>query len=139
MIHELKTWPEYFQEVLEGKKLFEVRKDDRLFDVGDILELLEYDPYEKTFSGRKIFAKITYKLSGGKFGVEVGFCVLGFEIIGKYYYLKEGDTIQDGDEVEMSNTIHDGAKWVRAENFIGTAAPDPQFVSHRKYRRLVEF
>ena len=117
MIHELKTWPEFFEDVWKGEKLFEVRKDDRLFDVGDTLELLEYDPYEKTFSGRKIFATITYKLNGGKFGIEIGFCILGFKIKDKweYYYLKEGEIIQEGDEVEMSNSIHDPAKWETAK------------------------
>lgn len=139
MIHELKTWPEFFEDVWKGEKLFEVRKDDRLFDVGDTLELLEYDPYEKTFSGRKIFATITYKLNGGKFGIEVGFCILGFEIKEKceYYYLKEGEVIWEGDEVETSNSIHDPAKWESVKNTIGLKAPSPAYVSHRKYRRLI--
>jgi len=54
----------------------------------------------------------------------------------KYYYLKEGDTIQDGDEVEMSNDIHAVAKWVPA-NCIGQKAHDPNYPSHRMYRRLL--
>ena len=29
MIHELKTLPEYFEAVIKGEKLFEVRKFDR--------------------------------------------------------------------------------------------------------------
>ena len=35
--HELKILPEYFVAVRDGIKKFEVRKDDRPFEVGDIL------------------------------------------------------------------------------------------------------
>ena len=55
----------------------------------------------------------------------------------EYRYLKAGEIIEDGDEVEMSNTIHDPALWVPAANTVGQEAPDPAYVSHRKYRRLV--
>lgn len=39
MLHELKTYPKYFQETIEGNKLFEIRKNDRNFQVGDVLLL----------------------------------------------------------------------------------------------------
>ncbi len=42
--HELKILPEYFKEVLLGNKNFEIRKNDRNFQVGDYVELREYDP-----------------------------------------------------------------------------------------------
>ena len=55
-----------------------------------------------------------------------------------YYYLKKGEIVQDGDEVEMSSKYNDPAKWVKAsEHSIGTPAPDPRFMAHRVYRRLV--
>lgn len=54
----------------------------------------------------------------------------------KYYYLKKGEIIKDGDEVEISNGFHSAPKWVKT-NCIGQSAPDPQFESHRKYRRLL--
>jgi hypothetical protein len=57
----------------------------------------------------------------------------------KYYYLKKGEIIQEGDEAEMSEKYSDPAKWVKSnEHDIGTPAPDPQFMSHRKYRRLIK-
>ncbi len=43
MIHELKTWSAYFNEVFMGHKTFEVRKADRDFKVGDKLILIEGD------------------------------------------------------------------------------------------------
>lgn len=61
----------------------------------------------------------------------------GLAIRVEYRYLKAGEIIEDGDEVEMSNTIHDPATWVPAANTVGQEAPDPAYVSHRKYRRLV--
>ena len=55
-----KTWPKYFQEVLEGKKKFEVRLVD--FDVkeGDILVLEEYNSELKKYTGRAIRKKVTF-------------------------------------------------------------------------------
>lgn len=81
MIHHLKTWPEYYEAVLDGTKSFEVRKDDRDFQVGDLLVLLEYDPDEGEFTGRKLHKKISYKLGGGSFGINEDFCVLGIKDI----------------------------------------------------------
>ncbi len=62
--HELKTWPRYFSDVLSGKKTFELRKDDRGFDVGDILHLREFDP-KTGYTGRECRRIVTYILRGG--------------------------------------------------------------------------
>lgn len=53
----------------------------------------------------------------------------------EYYYLKEGDVIQEGDEVEVSSNFNDLPRWEKAK-FAGQKAPDPAYISHRKYRRL---
>jgi hypothetical protein len=59
MIHELKIWPEYFKEVFNGNKTFEIRKNDRDYKIGDWLKLMEYKP-NKGYTGNEIFRKITY-------------------------------------------------------------------------------
>lgn len=56
----------------------------------------------------------------------------------QYYYLKKGDIIQEGDEVDMSMKYNENPKWVTTKA-IGKAAPDPSYISHRRYRRKIEF
>ena len=59
-IHELKIRPEYFLPVSEGRKTFEIRRDDRGFGTGDIVVLREFDPREGEYTGRLIQKKIGY-------------------------------------------------------------------------------
>ncbi len=59
-IHELKTWPAYFDSVAEGRKTFEIRKDDRGFNPGDVLELREFIPDQNRFTGRSTWRVVTY-------------------------------------------------------------------------------
>ena len=77
--HELKCWPGPFQEVWLGLKTFEVRKDDRNYQVGDGVKLKEFVPgaWNGEYTGREIWnLRITSKLVGGQFGIEPGYCVL---------------------------------------------------------------
>lgn len=53
MKHELKTWPQYFAAIVAGRKNFEVRKDDRGFEVGDELVLQEWCPLMGNYTGRE--------------------------------------------------------------------------------------
>lgn len=76
MTHELKTWPEYFQAVYDGLKPFELRKDDRPYNVGDVLRLREYEPMTDTYTGRVIDVEVTYCLRGFA-GIEAGYVVIG--------------------------------------------------------------
>lgn len=76
MIHELKTLKPYFQDVAIGVKTFEVREDDRKFQVGDYL-LLNEIASDLRPTGRTISREIIYKLPGGEFGLAEGYCILG--------------------------------------------------------------
>lgn len=42
MHHELKILPPYFEAVIDGRKTFEIRRDDRGFQAGDTVLLREY-------------------------------------------------------------------------------------------------
>lgn len=50
--HTLKVIPPYFDAILDGTKTFEVRKNDRAYQRGDILHLSEWHP-EQTNSARR--------------------------------------------------------------------------------------
>lgn len=56
-----------------------MRFDDRDFRVDDRLVQLEYEPITKTYTGRSVSAKISYKLDGGQFGIDDGYYVLGLD------------------------------------------------------------
>lgn len=57
--HELKIWPEFFNDVYFGFKTFEIRKNDRDFHTGDTLILKEFDP-EQGYSGRYVTRFVSY-------------------------------------------------------------------------------
>ena len=55
-----------------------------------------------------------------------------------YYYLKAGEIIQQGDEVDACvDGWRDDPKWIPAVGRIGQSAPDPRFPSHSRYRRRI--
>lgn len=58
--HELKCWPLYFDAILDGRKRFELRYDDRAFRVGDHLLLKEWDPESARYTGRAIRVAVTF-------------------------------------------------------------------------------
>lgn len=62
--HHLKTWPQYFEAIIAGIKSFEVRINDRNYEVGDCLQLEEYNPRKKEFTNRRAHFEITYVLHG---------------------------------------------------------------------------
>lgn len=86
--HELKTWPLYWDAIARGDKTFEVRKDDRAFQKGDMLKLWKFDPVSgyckdvrdpKGKDGYVLTRRITFILRGGQFGIEPGYVVMGFD------------------------------------------------------------
>lgn len=78
-VHVLKTWEQYFFDVLDGKKTFELRKNDRDFKIGDELLLECYDGKKNKYLNASTRVKITYILEGGNFGLEKGYVILGIK------------------------------------------------------------
>ncbi|MCX6216582.1 ASCH/PUA domain-containing protein [Spirosoma sp.] len=79
--HNLKVWPEHFNRLASGEKPFEVRRNDRGFKAGDMLRLSEYNPQTGTYTGRSLFASVTYVLEETQFGLKKGFAALGIRLI----------------------------------------------------------
>lgn len=67
MIHALKITPEYFADVISGRKSFEVRKFDRPFHEGDLLALNEYDAKRSCYTGNSCLVYIDYILNDEKY------------------------------------------------------------------------
>ncbi len=74
MEHRLKIMPEYYQAVSDGVKTFELRKDDRGFNVGDDLILSEWTG--KEYTGRNYRCKINYILKDYN-GLDPDYAILG--------------------------------------------------------------
>jgi hypothetical protein len=118
LTHELKTWPAQFQATYDGVKLFDVRRDDRGYALGDILHLREWErergwadipsgfgfmgeaeipgvPARDAYTGREQKRRITYILRGADahaFGLQEGYCVLGLgpEVTGPCSFVDHG-------------------------------------------------
>lgn len=83
-IHKLKTDSAVFNMSFIGSKPFEIRKDDRGFEVGDLLILQETrfsgeemaagKPLE--YTGRELSRMINYILPAGSYGLSPGWVVM---------------------------------------------------------------
>lgn len=82
--HYLKTWPEYFSALKDGRKTFELRYNDRQYNIGDIIVCQEYDNDKKQYTGEELYFTINYKtcwnddiIMGN--ALKVGYCILGLK------------------------------------------------------------
>lgn len=81
-IHTLKSWPKFFDAIGQGERVHELRRNDRDFEIGDVCELLEYDPALDKYSGRALSVVITSITSAAKpcavseIALHSDFCIL---------------------------------------------------------------
>lgn len=75
-VHSVKIGKEFFEDVKNNVKTFELRKNDRNYKVGEILELHEYEAGEET--GRTCRKLITYMLKEFT-GLQDNYCILGLK------------------------------------------------------------
>jgi hypothetical protein len=93
--HELKIWPPFFEHLLDGRKRFEVRLNDREFKDDDVIKFREYIPKHRAaafgqgdayYTGRNLWMRIRYILDpepdrDPDCGLVAGYVVLDLEPI----------------------------------------------------------
>ena len=84
MVHRVKCWRAYFADIKAGIKTFDLRRDDRKYKVGDILEICEWNEKDQEYTGEELTRRICYKLDGvgigaiaPLIGLNHGYCILG--------------------------------------------------------------
>ena len=84
-IHRIKCFDRYFKMTEAGEKLFEIRKNDRNYQVGDIIELNE--TFQGSYTGRMAMFRIISIITDSDFpeGIKEGYTVLGISPITETY------------------------------------------------------
>ena len=72
--HYLKLATTYYNDIITRKKTFELRKNDRNYRVGDVLEMHEFASGKAT--GNVIRCVVKYMLEDYE-GLQEGYCILG--------------------------------------------------------------
>lgn len=72
-VHQIRVGASCFEDVRSGKKSFELRKNDRGYREGDILEMMEFLDGRNT--GRMVRVLVTYILEDYT-GLEEGYCIM---------------------------------------------------------------
>ncbi len=77
--HHLKTIQPYFDRCWNQTKTFEIRKNDRDFQVGDEIFLQEYDEKLDIYSGKEIQGTILYVVNNYP-AIVKGYVVFSFSV-----------------------------------------------------------
>lgn len=85
-VHQIRLAKSYFDDVANGIKTFELRKNDRGYKKGDILEMMEFADGKNT--GRMVRVLVTYILEDYT-GIEDGYCIMATKLM------------KDGEEHEL--------------------------------------
>lgn len=88
-VHQIRLAKSYFDDVTNEIKTFELRKNDRGYKKGDILEMMEFADGKNT--GRTVKVLVTYILEDYT-GIEDGYCIMATKL------MKDGETIKEQQE-----------------------------------------
>ena len=83
-LHELKIKHEYLVEVVMGRKTFELRKNDRDYQVGDLIRFIDIKQDSKggfdIYIDEDTLYKITYILKDvPEYGLDKDYCILAIK------------------------------------------------------------
>lgn len=77
-VHDLKIEPKYFQDIIDDRKRFEIRKNDRDYRDGDVLFLREWK--NGKYTGREIRCIVPYVLKNVD-GLSDGYAILSICVL----------------------------------------------------------
>lgn len=84
-LHILKIKEEYYSDVIAGEKTFELRKNDRDYQVGDLIHFVDVNGYDFGYYKDNVF-KIEYILKDvPEYGLDKSYCILGIKRLTEYY------------------------------------------------------
>ena len=88
-VHQKRLGETFFEDACSNIKSFELRKNDRNYKKGDILELMEFVDGRNT--GRTVRKLVTYILEDYA-GLEDGYCIMATSLVNK-----DGEPLQEAD------------------------------------------
>lgn len=83
--HVLKSWPQFYQAIVDGTRTSDIRAMDRPYRIGDHLWLKEYDPFKGAYTGRECWVEVTHIISNdtpcalSSAVLQKGYCVLSIK------------------------------------------------------------
>ena len=85
--HSVKSWPAFFEPISKGIRTHELRRNDRRYEIGDRLDLHEFDPSKSAYTGRVCTVEITSMTSAEQAcaaspeALNPAFCILSIRLI----------------------------------------------------------
>lgn len=77
-VHQIRIGTSFFDDVCNGKKSFELRKNDRGYEQGDILEMMEFT--NGRYTGRSVKVLVTYILEDFA-GLKEDYCIMAIKVM----------------------------------------------------------
>ncbi len=91
--HHVKCWPDYFKSIVRGEKTFDLRKNDRGYEIGDDVVFEEYRPGVGEYTGATTARRIVYVLREFE-GLQPGYCILGLIRLNRHLRVHEQERRQ---------------------------------------------
>jgi hypothetical protein len=86
-VHRLKSWSYLFDAIKAGRKLADIRKNDRNYRVGDRLELQRYDNIDGAYTGEELNVEVTHIINAdtpcafSSHALAPGYSILSIKVI----------------------------------------------------------
>jgi hypothetical protein len=100
-VHTIKCWTNGFMALVSGMKKFEWRKDDRNYQIGDHLLILEWDEVKQQYTSKYALRVISYKLAGGWFGMPQDYCILSLETFDDWFSKMKATGLDPMDGIQI--------------------------------------